>query len=500
MKPTAPLLLALLAACGAGGADLKLPRLGAVGMDPARLDPPPLVVSLYPEGRVTVAGRDVGPGDLEPLFFAHAETVRDMESPNQESLAWLVLRCDRRVPWRNVQWVMQAAADPSVRIWRIVFAVRPEEGEGEASFAVFLQRDRRHGSRMIPDRGPNVIDLQTGEGAPARPRNLAATHALLTEEHRAMPMEVNAWPEVPAGRVLRMLDVLARVGHSWVLVWGTPAAPTGWRATDPSAHPPLSGFLNRRPFVAGGAPVPPARHRDGLGGFAESPPPEAWGELGLPGAQNTAGSQIWTDRPPLAPPPPTGAVPWLAGQWREDGGFGDTATSSLVLLAILSTGNTHKHGPFKKVVREGLRALKQGQDPAGRFSEDPLAHALASAAMAEGYGLTASPLFKASAQSALAAPFPEGAPREAAEWFEEAKRIGKSAGLDVSPSAEPPADPLLRLRFLARSDDPAFKAEYLAARAAVLAREKPDGSFGDLAETARAVLILRAQDLRPAWR
>jgi hypothetical protein len=111
--------------------------------------------------------------------------------------------------------------------------------------------------------------------------------------------------------------------------------------------------------------------------------------------------------------------------------------------------------------------------------------------------LTASPLFKASVQNGLAAPFPEGAPREAAEWFEEAKRIGKSAGLDANPSPEPPSDPLLRLRFLARSDAAAFAGEYLAARAAVLAREKPDGSFGTLAATARAVLILRAQDLRP---
>ncbi len=84
----------------------------------------------------------------------------------------------------------------------------------------------------------------------------------------------------------------------------------------------------------------------------------------------------------------------------------DRAVTGLSILAFLGAGETHKHGRYKKTVREGLKYLKQIQDSEGCFgprdSDDfLLQHAICTLAMSEAYGLTASPLFKQSAQSGI---------------------------------------------------------------------------------------------------
>jgi len=92
---------------------------------------------------------------------------------------------------------------------------------------------------------------------------------------------------------------------------------------------------------------------------------------------------------------------------NECGGAGaatqDPAVSGLAVLAFLGAGESHKHGRYKKCVRNGLRWLKQIQDPEGCFGPRDagdflLQHAICTLAMAEAYALTASPLFKESAQ------------------------------------------------------------------------------------------------------
>jgi len=84
----------------------------------------------------------------------------------------------------------------------------------------------------------------------------------------------------------------------------------------------------------------------------------------------------------------------------------DPGVSGLALLAFLGAGETHKHGRYQKTVREGLRYLKQIQDPEGCFgprqsNHFTYNHAIGALAMAEAYGMTGSPLFKASAQNAI---------------------------------------------------------------------------------------------------
>jgi hypothetical protein len=98
---------------------------------------------------------------------------------------------------------------------------------------------------------------------------------------------------------------------------------------------------------------------------------------------------------------------------HEDGGWASEfderskpAVTGLVILSHLGAGETHKHGNHRKQIKNGLRWLKQIQRPDGGFSlpgEDDYAanHAIAALAMCESYLMTASPLFKQSAQHAV---------------------------------------------------------------------------------------------------
>jgi len=93
---------------------------------------------------------------------------------------------------------------------------------------------------------------------------------------------------------------------------------------------------------------------------------------------------------------------WSAGPNARTG----PAVTGLALLSFLGAGETHKHGNYKKTVKNGLRRLKQIQDPAGCFGDAADAdhaanHAIATLAMCEAYGMTGSPLFKQSAQQAI---------------------------------------------------------------------------------------------------
>ena len=84
----------------------------------------------------------------------------------------------------------------------------------------------------------------------------------------------------------------------------------------------------------------------------------------------------------------------------------DPGVTGLALLAFLGAGETHKTGNYQNVVKNGLKYLKQIQDPEGCFgprttNRFTYNHAVAALAMAEAYALTGSPLFKQSAQNAI---------------------------------------------------------------------------------------------------
>jgi hypothetical protein len=169
------------------------------------------------------------------------------------------------------------------------------------------------------------------------------------------------------------------------------------------------------------------------------------------------------------------ALDWLSrhqselGNWDSDGfanccpeepcdgpGYAlyDPGVTGLATLAFLGAGETHKHGRYKNTVREGLKYLKQIQDSEGCFglrttNHYTYNHAIAAWAMAEAYALTASPLFKKSAQQAVdfiqkaQNPYlawrygvrPGDNDTSVTGWMVAALAAGREAGLRVSPDA-----------------------------------------------------------------
>ncbi len=163
---------------------------------------------------------------------------------------------------------------------------------------------------------------------------------------------------------------------------------------------------------------------------------------------------------------------WLAnaqspdGRWDSDGyeanlegpcpGKGhplyDPGQTGLALLAFLGAGYTHNEGKYKDTVKNGLKYLKEIQDPEGCFG-DRLAHnftyghSVCALAMAEAYGLTGFPLFKRTAQKGIdfihQSRNPYAAWRYGVQtgendssvtgWMVMALKSAKLAGLNVSP-------------------------------------------------------------------
>jgi biopolymer transport protein ExbD len=80
---------------------------------------------------IKIKGREYDLEALKEEMFKHAEVKRDLEHPNAPSEIYALIRCDKDIRWREVQWVMQACADPAVRIYKLQFATaKPPEAPG----------------------------------------------------------------------------------------------------------------------------------------------------------------------------------------------------------------------------------------------------------------------------------------------------------------------------------------------------------------------------------
>jgi len=431
-------ILLISTACGVEGEpsglpSVDLPRLGTIGMSPYELDGPTLVVTIDAKGTVLVDGEALGPAALLDRLRAHADPNREPVKPGasrvvnlaEPSDAWLVLRCDRAVPWGKAEEVLVAAGSMTVRLHRIVFAALPKAGSKVGSFAVFLPSARNGGHSHI-DPGPAAAIRIARRWDPATaPEDL---HAALEERYPdRIPEHAVLRPDadVPTGYVLRTLDVALRSGvvslglqHSpppgphrtskpdpAVRLDGIPVTPAGGATTRPPVPP-------RSPGLAGSTRVPAVRFRLEWGIEIDSPHQE----------EIVAG------------------LGRLASTQNADGTWGDVADTALVLLAFLEAGEgeTHKSGPHHRQIRAGLASLKQRQHRDGRFGDSDSArpHALATLAMTEAYRLTNSPLFKQSARQGLALILEDpGAPRSA--WAGSALRAAEGRGLGVAAERVP---------------------------------------------------------------
>ena len=157
---------------------------------------------------------------------------------------------------------------------------------------------------------------------------------------------------------------------------------------------------------------------------------------------------------------------WLArqqdpgGRWQLDnprfkdkGQANDTAGTAFGLLPFLGAGKAHKllddqkadDNPYTKTVEKGLAFLKSKQDKKGDFGGGMYAHALATIAVCEAYGMTKDPALRPTAQKAINfivqaqhasnggwryAPNQEGDTSVTA-WMVQAIKAADIAGLDV---------------------------------------------------------------------
>jgi biopolymer transport protein ExbD len=251
---------------------LDLPRVGTIGWHARDLPSPVAVVNMHRDGRLTVDGETVKVVGLVERLHPVAKARRDLAHPSQPSLAFLVLRCDRDVPWGAVQQVMQAACDPSNRMNRLLFGVLPEDGWEEGTLALYLALDK--GILSDPaDRGLRDawvrVGLSPGDGPAVTPASLAAA---LTIAGGIRSVGLACRPDVSVGDVLSVADALlrAKVTPIELREWPSP----GLSRAVPTVPAPASGLAIKVSGLeiprSGPVDLPPELRVAGLAGSAKN--------------------------------------------------------------------------------------------------------------------------------------------------------------------------------------------------------------------------------------
>jgi biopolymer transport protein ExbD len=105
-------------------ADIELPQA-----ETAEPWPEPIRIVVTHDGKVRILGRSVDLEGLRNSLVAETKGTHDTGRPSRPSERPMVLLADRQVRWRMVQWVLQACADPSVRLYKTHFATVGKDGE-----------------------------------------------------------------------------------------------------------------------------------------------------------------------------------------------------------------------------------------------------------------------------------------------------------------------------------------------------------------------------------
>jgi len=192
-----------------------------------------LEVLVREDGTLFLGGKEVDIRTLTMKLLIHAEFARDLKHPYQPSSSPVLYHASKDVRWREVQWVMQAAADPDVRIWRLYFAMRTDDGKF-AYVPLFLPTDRG----ALADLGCITVELK-------RRKDETVTRIKLLDDEigageigfrvlrqriaqlsKARPEklcgEINAWAWTPYGDVTKALAAFRAAKIENVLFIGAP--------------------------------------------------------------------------------------------------------------------------------------------------------------------------------------------------------------------------------------------------------------------------------------
>lgn len=224
----------------AKAAELWLPRVASLG----RLPDPALTVAVEvdAEGAITIDG--VGPLSFDALrqTLARRTSKPWHRATDGTSNRILLVDADRRLPWRMVQWVMQAAAHPSVQMVTIFLGARDTFTGRRGALGFTLPKDRSGRHIEVPTVKVTLQAAPRGatEQVPVPARALGAWLAAREAAERTDAVyEIKAPPplgaDVPVGTVLEVLEMLVRHGVAAVRFEGAPLPPDWEGRTAPIA-------------------------------------------------------------------------------------------------------------------------------------------------------------------------------------------------------------------------------------------------------------------------
>src|SRR5688572_8574845 len=201
----------------------RLPVLGTVGDLPPKDER--LVADVFPGDppRFCVDGTEYDRHRFHLLIEQRAGALRE-DTGVKASRLHLVLRMDRDVLWKDTQWILQSVASENSRVYRVLFAARPEDGGDEGAMALYLPTDRgtpEDSNRQTPvvlsvdicGENPGMADAGPGVSA-------AAARYVAAPDSGTTLASIDAEPGVFTGPVLRVADALLRSGVDWVVFRG----------------------------------------------------------------------------------------------------------------------------------------------------------------------------------------------------------------------------------------------------------------------------------------
>lgn len=237
-KPAGPIELPRAARTAAHPADL------VIGIRADGLISIETRTEIRPDGSIHTRSETTDHAGLKRWLAAKAAAARGPDArPNEKSDLSVLIRADRRVGWRQVQWVMQACADPSVRIWKLQMATTVD-GQGAGALPTPLPVDRGLGSgplerpieakivlRRFPDHPETTISwagegLGRGEDGLRRLRSrLDGAKAAAARNNLNLGAQIDAGATVPHAEIIRAIDLCMEAGIANITFVGAPPPP-----------------------------------------------------------------------------------------------------------------------------------------------------------------------------------------------------------------------------------------------------------------------------------
>ncbi len=278
-------VVAVLGACaGTGGTPeappwpetLDVPRIETVGRLPAVEERAVIVVRR--DGSLAIDGTDITLDALPAELGARGRN-RGWTGPPAGNPVDVVIACDAQVPWRRVQWVLQAGAQPQASVARVFFGVRHARTNDTGAIALFLPHDRGLAADMTTFRErPTYVVKIDAKGDAVAPGALYPPLREAVAKSSDLDVHLDAAPGTPAGLIMEVADVCSLAGVANLLLVGTPPPHSTMAALEGREMPLARRIrLSGRELPAPTA-IPPRRDPmpDALAGFLAPivvPPP-----------------------------------------------------------------------------------------------------------------------------------------------------------------------------------------------------------------------------------